>query len=231
MFPLPVEGFETRVIADDEQVINYMIELSEALDESRTERLMGWYHSHPFDVDEARNHCFLSNTDMNTQLAWQRAEDPNGNPWLAVVIDPLRSFAKNKPEFGAFRVYPPEYNAPLNETPDGTIVTDDATRIEHWGSCWNRYYQLQVEYFMSTQAKTVIDTLSKTFLWMRTLGSTPALERRTASASPSASARRSPRSSRASTCSSRTARARAWAATCPRPARRRRRRRREREGE
>ena len=177
VFPLPVEGFETRVIADDEQVINYMIELSEALDESRTERLMGWYHSHPFDVDEARNHCFLSNTDMNTQLAWQRAEDPNGNPWLAVVIDPLRSFAKNKPEFGAFRVYPPEYNAPLNETPDGTIVTDDATRIEHWGSCWNRYYQLQVEYFMSTQAKTVIDTLSKNFLWMRTLGSTPALER------------------------------------------------------
>ena len=174
---MPVEGFETRVIADDEQVINYMIELSEALDESRTERLMGWYHSHPFDVDEARNHCFLSNTDMNTQLAWQRAEDPNGNPWLAVVIDPLRSFAKNKPEFGAFRVYPPEYNAPLNETPDGTIVTDDATRIEHWGSCWNRYYQLQVEYFMSTQAKTVIDTLSKNFLWMRTLGSTPALER------------------------------------------------------
>ena len=53
VFPLPVEGFETRVIADDEQVINYMIELSEALDESRTERLMGWYHSHPFDVDEA----------------------------------------------------------------------------------------------------------------------------------------------------------------------------------
>ena len=35
---------------------------------------------------------------MNTQLAWQRAEDPNGNPWLAIVIDPLRSFAKNRPE-------------------------------------------------------------------------------------------------------------------------------------
>ena len=62
MFPLPVEGFETRVIADDDQVINYMIELSEALDESRTERLMGWYHSHPFDVDETHNHCYLSNT-------------------------------------------------------------------------------------------------------------------------------------------------------------------------
>ena len=44
VFPLPVEGFETRVIADDEQVINYMIQLSELLDDSRTERLMGWYH-------------------------------------------------------------------------------------------------------------------------------------------------------------------------------------------
>jgi hypothetical protein len=33
------------------------------------------YHSHPFDVDEAHNHCFLSSTDMSTQLAWQNAED------------------------------------------------------------------------------------------------------------------------------------------------------------
>lgn len=54
-------------------------------------------------------------------------------------VDPLRSLAKNKPEFGAFRVYPPEFAAPQNETPDGKIVTDDNARIERWGTYWNRW--------------------------------------------------------------------------------------------
>ena len=36
VFPLPIEGFETRVVADDEQVIQYMIELSELLEQVRT---------------------------------------------------------------------------------------------------------------------------------------------------------------------------------------------------
>jgi hypothetical protein len=80
VFPLPVTGFETRVVADDESVINYMIELSEMIERTRKERIMGWYHSHPFDVDEAHNHCFLSSTDMSTQLAWQNAEDGAETP-------------------------------------------------------------------------------------------------------------------------------------------------------
>merc|ERR1719162_812946 len=123
-FPIPVEGFETRVVADDEDVTNYMIELSEMLELSREENFMGWYHSHPFDV-EVNGHCYLSSTDVSTQLHWQRAEDNAGNPYLAIVIDPLRSVAKGRPEFCAFRVYPPEYTATTNETPDGTIITDD----------------------------------------------------------------------------------------------------------
>ena len=32
VFPLPIEGFETRVIADDQDVVNYMIELGESLE-------------------------------------------------------------------------------------------------------------------------------------------------------------------------------------------------------
>uniref|UniRef100_A0A7S2WTE4 COP9 signalosome complex subunit 5 n=1 Tax=Rhizochromulina marina TaxID=1034831 RepID=A0A7S2WTE4_9STRA len=176
-FPLPVEGFETRVIADDESVVNYMITLGETIESTRKERFMGWYHSHPFDVDEEYSHCYMSNTDITTQLAWQRAEDPHGNPWLAIVVDPLRSLAKSHPEFGAFRTYPPEFEAGRNETPDGSNVVDDQKRVEKWGVCWNRYYKLDIEYFMSAQAKAVIAILSKNFLWMRTLGSTPMLER------------------------------------------------------
>lgn len=42
-FPLPIEGFETRVIADDENVVNHMIALGECLERTRKEKFMGWY--------------------------------------------------------------------------------------------------------------------------------------------------------------------------------------------
>lgn len=45
-FPLPIEGFETRVVADDQDVVNHMIALGEYLEQTRKERFMGWYHSH-----------------------------------------------------------------------------------------------------------------------------------------------------------------------------------------
>jgi COP9 signalosome complex subunit 5 len=161
---LPIEGFETKVIADDENVINYMIELGDALEVTRKERFCGWYHTHPFDVD-VNGHCFLSNTDVTTQLQWQRSEDPHGNPWLAIVIDPLYSLAKNRPEMMAFRVYPPEHNARANETPDGSIVTDDRRRVELWGACWNRYYKLEIDYFMSALSQQTLGVLKNKFLW------------------------------------------------------------------
>jgi COP9 signalosome complex subunit 5 len=44
-FPLPIEGFETRVIADDQSVINHMISLGERLEGTRKEKFMGWYVS------------------------------------------------------------------------------------------------------------------------------------------------------------------------------------------
>lgn len=49
--PMPCEGFETRVIVDDENVINYMIEMGESIEQTRQERFCGWYHTHPFDLD------------------------------------------------------------------------------------------------------------------------------------------------------------------------------------
>ena len=185
VFPLPIEGFETRVIADDEDVINHMIALGESLESTRKEKFMGWYHSHPFDLT-SNSHCFLSSTDISTQLQWQRAEDPHGNPFLALVVDPLRSLAKNKPELKAFRVYPPEYNSPItNQCPDGSIIEEEKTRLEKWGSCWSRYYELDVEYFMSKSSRNIMDILTRNFLWMRNLGSTPSLEVENRSAYPS----------------------------------------------
>mmetsp|Transcript_15353 Transcript_15353/g.25598 ORF Transcript_15353/g.25598 Transcript_15353/m.25598 type:complete len:392 (+) Transcript_15353:57-1232(+) len=168
-FPLPIEGFETRVVADDQNVINHMIALSDCLEETRHEKFMGWYHSHPFDVGP-HSHCFLSQTDLSTQLQWQRAEDPHGNPFVALVVDPLRSLHKAVPEIKAFRAYPPEYNAPVEyECPDGSTEVEEQKRLELWGSCWNRYYTLEVEYFMSSSARRVLEQLTQDYLWMRTL--------------------------------------------------------------
>jgi COP9 signalosome complex subunit 5 len=41
-FPLPIEGFETRVVADDQAVVNHMIALGESLERTRCEKFMGW---------------------------------------------------------------------------------------------------------------------------------------------------------------------------------------------
>jgi COP9 signalosome complex subunit 5 len=43
VFPLPIEGFETRVVVDDENVLNYMFTLQESMDRTRKEKFMGWY--------------------------------------------------------------------------------------------------------------------------------------------------------------------------------------------
>lgn len=168
--PLPIEGFETRVIADDESTINYMIELGE-INEASGEKFCGWYHTHPFDLD-VNGHCFLSSTDISTQLQWQRSEDPHGNPWLAIVVDPIRTIAKSKPEIKAFRVYPPEYASPIPfETPDGSVVTEERQRVEKWGVCWNRYYELEISYFMSSLARSTLGKMKNKFLWQNSFTS------------------------------------------------------------
>ena len=173
-FALPIEGFETRVIADDEDVVKHMISLSESLEATRKEKFMGWYHSHPFDLGP-HSHCFLSQTDLTTQLQWPRAEYPHGNPFVALVVDPLRSMHTQQPELKAFRAYPPTFNSSTpHECPDGKVQASEQLRLEQWGSCWNRYYELGVEYYMSSTSRHVIvQGLTQDSLWMRTLVRAP----------------------------------------------------------
>lgn len=168
-FPLPIEGFETRVVADDENVVNHMISLGESLERTRLEKFMGWYHSHPFELGE-HSHCFMSQTDITTQLLWQRSEDPRGNPFVAIVVDPLRSAHYEVPELKAFRAYPPDFKSSIvNECPDGVVESSEKVRLEYWGSCWDRYYELRIEYYMSSTSRKVLESLTQDYLWMRTL--------------------------------------------------------------
>ena len=103
--------------------------------QSRGAHFTGWYHSHPFDVGVHSN-CFLSATDVSTQLSWQSMEDGAGNPFLAIVVDPLRSVAKGVPEIGAFRCYPPSFVPERGLAPDGVKWDDERARNARWGeSC------------------------------------------------------------------------------------------------
>lgn len=168
-YPLPVEGIEYKVEAADEAQ-NYMIELTESLELRRKDRCIGWYHSHPFEVS-TRPQYFMSSMDVSTQTLWQ-----NSIPqWTAIVVDPLRSIAKQEPQLGCFRVYPPTHNPPESEGPDG-LTYDKENMQQRWGASPGRYYQLQHTYFMSSLGNKLLGTMSNNNLWIRVLSSTGFME-------------------------------------------------------
>ena len=94
-FALPVEGTETRVNAQN-QAYEYMTAYVEAAKQvGRHENVLGWYHSHP------GYGCWLSGIDVSTQSMNQNFQDP----FVAVVIDPVRTISAGKVNLGAFRTY------------------------------------------------------------------------------------------------------------------------------
>lgn len=95
-FALPVEGTETRVNAQA-QGYEYMTEYIEAAKKvGRLENAIGWYHSHP------GYGCWLSGIDVSTQMLNQNFQDP----FVAIVVDPVRTISAGKVNLGAFRTYP-----------------------------------------------------------------------------------------------------------------------------
>jgi len=168
--PLPVEGIEYKVEAAEEAQV-YMTQLSDSIEKRRPEAFIGWYHSHPFDVD-VKPHYFMSSMDVSTQSLWQHTSPV----WTAIVIDPLRSLAKQEPQLGCFRVYPANYCPPATEGPDGRKYASEEDVKIRWGSSPNRYYQLEHSYFLSTFAGRIIDIMSRNNLWIRVLSSSAILE-------------------------------------------------------
>jgi COP9 signalosome complex subunit 5 len=169
-YPLPVTGTETKVMTND--IAPYLGSLSEIIGKRRNEGFIGWYHSHPFDV-WAETNCHMSNTDIMTQRfnQWGVVE------WLGIVVDPLRSLAKQVPELGAYRCYfEKEYKAPKNMAPDGTKVTSIEACTKRWGAGYREYYALEIEYFMSSFGARLLKIMSRNSLWIRTLASAIVLE-------------------------------------------------------
>ena len=96
VFPLPVEGTETRVNAQS-QANEYIIKYLETQRSNGvSDYCIGWYHSHP------GYGCWLSGIDVGTQALNQQFQDP----FLAVVIDPHETIKTGKVAIGGFRTYP-----------------------------------------------------------------------------------------------------------------------------
>lgn len=156
-FALPVEGTETRVNAAVEGY-EYMVQYMEQTQRvGRTENVLGWYHSHP------GYGCWLSGIDVNTQMLNQQYQEP----FVALVIDPIRTIASGKVEIGAFRTYPKDHISA-----DSAIQTQNVPleKVQDFGVHCKQYYPLEVTYFKSSLDTRLLEELWKTY-WISTLTS------------------------------------------------------------
>ncbi|KAL7268294.1 COP9 signalosome catalytic subunit rri1 [Rhizina undulata] len=159
-FPLPVEGTETRVNAQ-EQAYEYMAAYSDTLRSAgRAENVVGWYHSHP------GYGCWLSGIDVETQMNQQDYIDP----FLAVVIDPDRTISAGKVDIGAFRTYPKDYKGRGDS--EGEYQTIPLSKIEDFGAHSSQYYSLEITHFKSTLDTHLLDLLWNKY-WVSTLSQSP----------------------------------------------------------
>jgi len=172
-FALPVEGTETRVNAGAE-AIEYMgqyVGLSEQC--GRNENVVGWYHSHP------GYGCWLSGIDVNTQLTNQKYQDP----FLAVVIDPVRTVSAGKVEVGAFRTFPEGYKQTQSSSSSSQSVSMDGyqsipmDKIEDFGVYHDQYYSLEIEFFKSSSDTSLLNLLWNKY-WINILSSSPLVRNR-----------------------------------------------------
>lgn len=156
VYSLPVEGTETRVNAQLE-AYEYMVQYLDSLKSAgHKENIVGWYHSHP------GYGCWLSGIDVATQSLNQNFQDP----YLAIVVDPIKTMNQGKVEIGAFRTYPEKHkSAPpsgdLGSSASGArlINIKSKTKQKDYGAHSDKYYALDIEIFRSKQDQRVLDLL------------------------------------------------------------------------
>lgn len=164
-FPLPVEGTETRVNAGA-SANEFMVTFSENCEKvGKKENVCGWYHSHP------GYGCWLSGIDVQTQMTYQAHQEP----FLSVVIDPIRTCATGKVEIGAFRTYPEGYTPPDESPSEYQSIPLD--KIEDFGVHAKQYYQLPIEIYKNSMDNQIIELLWNKY-WIDTLSSSPLLHNR-----------------------------------------------------
>lgn len=157
-FALPVEGTETRVNAQA-QAYEYMAAYTESAKlVGRLENAIGWYHSHP------GYGCWLSGIDVSTQMLNQTYQEP----FVAIVVDPIRTISAGKVNLGAFRTYPKGFKPPNEGLSE--YQTIPLNKIEDFGVHCKQYYSLEVSYFKSNLDSKLLESLWNKY-WINTLSS------------------------------------------------------------
>ena len=112
--------------------------------------------------------CWLSGIDVSTQMLNQNFQDP----FVAIVVDPIRTISAGKVNLGAFRTYPKGYKPPDEGASE--YQTIPLNKIEDFGVHCKQYYSLDVTYFKSGMDKSLLDSLWNHY-WVNTLSSSTLL--------------------------------------------------------
>lgn len=145
------------------EAYEYMVEFMQTQKASgRHENVVGWYHSHP------GYGCWLSGIDVSTQMLNQTYQEP----FLAIVIDPIRTAAAGKVEIGAFRTFPQGVKPPGATTSE--YQTIPLNKIEDFGVHAEEYYTLSISFFKSSLDSHLLRLLWNKY-WVSTLSSSPLL--------------------------------------------------------
>lgn len=96
------------------------------------------------------------------------------DPWLAIVVDPVRTISSGQVQIGAFRTYPKDYTPPDSSSEYQTIPLE---KIEDFGVHCKSYYQLEVSVFKSSLDSRLLDLLWNKY-WVSTLSSSPTITNR-----------------------------------------------------
>jgi len=164
-FALPVQGTETRVNAGD-QATEYMVQFLEGSKQAgMMENVVGWYHSHP------GYGCWLSGIDVATERQNQQLQDP----FVAVVVDPVRTISAGKVDIGAFRTFSEDYKPPNSAASDYQYIPQE--KVEEFGVHANAYYPLEVSVFKSSTDDALLGILWNKY-WANTLSSSPLISNR-----------------------------------------------------
>ncbi|KAG5508956.1 hypothetical protein GH5_06174 [Leishmania sp. Ghana 2012 LV757] len=137
---------------------------------------IGWYHTHP------GYSCFLSGIDVRTQQGSQRMQDP----WVALVIDPVKTLRTGQFSMKAFRTYPEgdsqgqdSQSVPRSaaEAADPAAASANvaastvsceygvhpANRLREFGMHAHRYYELPVRVVQSARDAPLWELLQRHF--------------------------------------------------------------------
>ncbi|KAF4676515.1 COP9 signalosome complex subunit 5 [Perkinsus chesapeaki] len=94
----------------------------------------------------------------------QVSNDNRANePFVAVVIDPVKTTSQRRIEIGAFRTYEKSSSAPSGTAADGAarvVGNIPLDKVQDFGAHANSYYALQVEYLKSPLDNLILSKLS-----------------------------------------------------------------------